>query len=616
MSDRNLIDKAIIAYYGMEDEIMSDEEFDTLFEKEYGTEVSPFEIYQKIYKGKGRERRLEKKMLSLKKANDEQELQYFIDKFYQQGADSIFITPKFDGLSALIKTDENSEVISATTRGNGRIGQDITYVISCIEQNLPPSELIQAEVCLKEENLAETENITGKKYNHSRNAAAGIVRMSNNKTSKAAKLLNIAFHFRNDMYGARTYSLQQNDGMAILVTNGEICNLEEELYDYKNEYEKLGLLTDGVVIVAQKDGNIMRDLGDNGKQTEYAFAWKFPSRTQQAYIADIVWQQGRTKKTPVAIFSPPVRFGGTSVSRCTLNNQDFIDNLDVAPGDIVEVALFNEVIPGIVSVVEKGDGVGNPVENTNEQTDIDKIVPFVRNFLDILDVYGVGKKFHEDYAKYILDNDLDIRPGMVSTFLSICENEDILRAFTGMDSKNSKRRKAVHESFVRSKESADEAQWLASLGIPFIGVKNASKMIQKQGGIITMLSALSDNPESLEMEGIGSKTLLPLIHHKEEVLSALSHIDFDDIDTVKDSSMTIKGSIVITGKLDVSRKDAEKILNDNGWVLASAVSSETVAVITPDASSGSSKLKKAKQKNITIIESESLSDALEKLSHI
>ena len=131
-----------------------------------------------------------------------------------------------------------------------------------------------------------------------------------------------------------------------------------------------------------------------------------------------------------------------------------------------------------------------------------------------------------------------------------------------------------------------------------------------------MLSTLSDNPEALEMEGIGSKTLLPLIHCKEEVLSALSNVDFDDIDTVKDSSMTIKGSIVITGKLDVGRKDAEKILNDNGWVLASAVSSETVAVITPDASSGSSKLKKAKQKNITIIESESLSDALEKLSHI
>lgn len=616
MSGKNLIDKAIIAYYGMEDEIMSDEEFDTLFEKEYGTEVSPFEIYQKIYKGKGRERRLEKKMLSLKKANDEQELQYFIDKFYQQGADSIFITPKFDGLSALIKTDENGEIVSAATRGNGRIGQDITYVLSCVEQDFPPSELIQAEVCLKEENLTEAENITGKKYNHARNAAAGIVRMSNNKTSRAAKLLDIAFHFRNDMYGARTYTLQKNDGRVILIKNGEIYNLEEDLYDYKNEYENLGLLTDGVVIVAQKDGNIMRNLGDNGKQTEYAFAWKFPSRTQQAYLADIVWQQGRTKKTPVAIFDPSVYFGGTSVSRCTLNNQDFIDNLGVAPGDIVEVALFNEVIPGIVSVVEKGDGVGKPVVNIDETTDLDSIIPFVRNFLDVLDVYGAGKKFHEDYAKYIIDNDLDIRSGMVSTFLSICDNENILRTFTGMDNENSKRRKAIHESFIRSKDSADEAQWLASLGIPFIGIKNASKLIQKQGGIINMLGILSDDPASLEMEGIGSKTLLPLVQHKEEVLSALSHINFDDIDTVKNSSMTAKGSIVITGKLDVSRKDAEKILNNNGWSLASAVSSETVAVITPDANSGSSKLKKAKQKNIVIIESESLSDALEKLSHI
>lgn len=98
MSDRDRINKAIIAYYGMEDAIMSDEEFDILFIKEYGDEVSPFEVYQNIYKGKGRERSLEQKMLSLKKANNKKELQDFISKFYFQGADSIFITPKFDGL--------------------------------------------------------------------------------------------------------------------------------------------------------------------------------------------------------------------------------------------------------------------------------------------------------------------------------------------------------------------------------------------------------------------------------------------------------------------------------------------------------------------------------------
>lgn len=615
MNNKERLDKAIIAYYGMEDTIMSDEEFDMLFEQEYGPDISPFEIYQKIYKGKGRERTLEKKMLSLKKANNDQELQYFIDKFYQQGADKIFITPKFDGLSALIKTDENGEVVSAITRGNGIVGQDITYVISCVGQQFPPSELIQAEVCLREEYLLEAENITGKEYNHARNAAAGIVRMSNNKTSKAAKLLDIAFHFTSDMYGARTYDLQKDNDKVVLVKNGEICNLEEELYDYKNEYEELGLLTDGVVIVAQKDGKIMRELGDNGKQTEYAFAWKFPSRTQQAYLADIIWQQGRTKKTPVAIFNPPVYFGGTSVSRCTLNNQDFIDNLGVSPGDIVEVALFNEVIPGIVSVIEKGDGIGNPVENVRE-TDIDNVIPFVRNFLNVLDVYGTGGKFHEDYAQYLLDNDLDIRSGMVLTFMNICDNEDILRSFTGMEKEDSKRRKALHESFIRSRQSADEAQWLSSLGVPFIGIKNASKLIQKQGGIVNMLDVLSDNPTKLEMEGIGAKTLAPLIQYKDEVLSALSYVDFDDVDTVEESSITAQGSVVITGKLDVSRKDAEKILNDNGWDLAGSVSSETVAVITPDASGGSSKLKKAREKNIAIIELQTIDQAIEKLADL
>lgn len=616
MNNKERIDNAIIAYYGMEDAIMSDEEFDILFNKEYGTDVSPFEIYQKIYKGKGRQRTLEKKMLSLKKANNEQELQYFIDKFYQLGANSIFITPKFDGLSALIKTDENGEIISAATRGNGSIGQDITYVISCVDQQFPQSALIQAEVCLKEEYLSEAEKITGKKYNHARNAAAGIVRMSNKNTSKAAKLLDIAFHFRNDMYGARTYVLHKDGHKVVLVKNGEVCNLEEELYDYKNEYEGLGLLTDGVVLVAQKDGKVMKELGDNGKQTEYAFAWKFPSRTQKAYLADIVWQQGRTKKTPVAIFDPPIYFGGTSVSRCTLNNQDFIDNLGISPGDIVEVALFNEVIPGVVSVIEKGDGIGNPVENINGETDIDNVIPFVRNFLDVLDVYGAGSKFHEDYAKYIIDNDLEIRPGMVSTFMDICNNEDILRTFTGMDKENSKRRKAIHEAFLRSQTSADEAQWLSSLGVPFIGTKNALKLIQKHGGITNVLDILSHNPKALEMEGIGTKTLSPLIQCKDEVLSALSYIDFNDVDTIEDSSITAQGSVVITGKLDVSRKDAEKILNDNGWNLASSVSSETVAVITSDTSSSSSKLKKAKEKNITIIEVQTIDKAIEQLADI
>lgn len=618
MNDRDRINKAIIAYYGMEDAIMSDEEFDTLFIKEYGDEISPFEVYQNIYKGRGRERSLEQKMLSLKKANNKKELQDFISKFYFQGADSIFITPKFDGLSVLIKTDDNGEVISAVTRGNGLVGHDITYAVSCIQQKLPQSSLVEAEICLREEHLLEAEKATGKKYNHVRNAASGIVRMSSNKTAQAARLLELAFHFRNDMYGARTYNLEEYDNEVILKRNGKVCNLEEELYDYKSEYEKIGLLTDGVVIVAQKNNSIMRDLGDNGKQPEYSFAWKFPSSTQIAYLADIIWQQGRTKKTPVAIFEPPVHFGGTKVSRCTLNNQEFIDNLNISPGDTVEVALFNEVIPGVVSVIEKGDGVSRPLGISSSNTTIENIVPFVRNFLEVLDVYGVGEKFYNDYAQHIINSNhsnLKIRPGMIQLFIDICNDPNVLQQFTGMQNKDSKKRKSIHESFIRSRNNVKEPQWLASLGIPFIGVKNATKIIQNKGGLENVLKTLNNNPEELKTNGIGDKTVQSLTQHKDEIIAALAYIPIDRL-TQREEDQFFQGTVVITGKLNVSRKEAEKILNINGWELSSSITNHSTALITDNIQGNSRKLKSAKQKEIPIIETTSIEDALEKLSKI
>ena len=194
------VDKALIDYYSMNDSSMSDEEFDTLFDKVYPGK-NPFDIYSQIFVGRGRRRELKKPMLSLAKATNINHLGSWLTDMKKSGYSYVTIVPKFDGAACLIETDSKGDVISAITRGDGKIGQDITYVVSNIphKEDLPKDSLIQTEVTLENDKLKEASKLStdngGKEYSSPRNVAAGLIRKTGENARKGAEMLSIHQHF-------------------------------------------------------------------------------------------------------------------------------------------------------------------------------------------------------------------------------------------------------------------------------------------------------------------------------------------------------------------------------------------------------------------------------------
>lgn len=616
------IDQAIIAYYGMEDPTMEDKEFDVLFEKVYGENESPYKIFQQLYSGSHRKRPLKKKMLSLSKVKSAEKLDSWMRKMKENNATHIVLAPKFDGLACLIETDNESKIISAITRGNGTIGEDITYIIGNIriDEKLSPNSLYQAEIMLPKENLKKASDLNRKikadsvkdeslkekilketpDYSHPRNAAAGLVRLTSKYTKESATLLKLAFHYSDNLYNSKKISIDT-----------PIEKIVEKIVSYHEEFKDDWFLNDGVVIFAYKEDILLDSLGDDGARPRWAVAWKFENVSKLAKIENIIWSKGRTKNTPIAIFSPPIDFDGVKVSRATLHNQDFIDELDIQVGDTVNLIRSNEVIPYVVSVHEKGENRYKVRDNSDSQT---IHLPITKHFFRTLDIYGAGHQFCVDFSnkskiKYSDDSE---RIAIIKMFNDIIKDKEILSSFTGMKNDNSKKKTSIHDEMISKINKATNEQLLACLGYQGIGIRK-SKIILKNIDDFNDLKNKLCSPEDLHSEGIKEKSLLPIVESKDEfdTICDIFLKVYEKKEQLNNSEDMTK--VVLTGKMDKPRKEIEKVLLDNNYELSSSVSKEIFALITNDMSSSSSKMTKARELNVKIIECHNLEDLIDLL---
>ena len=545
---------------------------------------------------------------------------------------------KIDGLSMSIRY-ENGKLTLAETRGDGLIGEDVTSnalvipdVVRSISSEFNSLE-VRGEVYMSHEDFDKTNRIQeahGKKtFANPRNCAAGTLRQLDSGMVRERGLSMFIFNIqRSDpQIASHSEGLEKMKALKMAVVPSTVCVTDDEILAQIDAIgESRGSLPydiDGAVIkidqIAYRD-----DFPAGSKYSSGHIAYKYPPEEKEAVIKDIELSVGMTGRVnPTAVFSE-VRLCGTTVSRATLHNQDFIDNLGIGIGRTVLVYKSGEIIPKIRSVVASknpADSVtfkipdvcpvcGGKVIREPDTADMictnddcpAKLERRIINFVgrDAMDIKGFG----EEYIRTLIENGYlhDIADIYL---LKDYRQELIEKGLIGKEKGTDNVLNAIEGS-----KSNEPFRLLTGLSIPNVG-KTSSKTIMKAfNSIDDLMHARVD--QLVEVQDVGETTAL-CIHdffHKDSNIRLLERLKeyglTFDMEDVESSSELAGQTYVITGSLEkfANRDAMVAFIESHGGSVSGSVSKKTFALINNDIASNSGKNKKAKELGIPIITEE------------
>jgi len=540
--------------------------------------------------------------------------------------------PKIDGLS-LNLTYKNGNLVTAATRGDGKIGENVTKNIKNIK-NIPIKlkgkypELIEVrgEIFLTKSDFQtinsglENQN----KFSNPRNAAAGSLRQLDYNISRARPLKFLAhgigksskdfIQFDNFYKNLETFGIVRN---VLNLKTSDLKLIYEFYRQVDNKRSSLDYDIDGLVVKLNNLSDQKR-LGIVGKNPRWSLALKFSAEKAKTLIKDIDFQVGRTGSiTPVARLES-VNIGGVIISNATLHNFDEIRKKNIQIGDMVEIQRAGDVIPQVLRVIKKNNNKiknikppkkcpvcgGETYKEKNEAVlrctntygcyaqKISQIIHFISK--KALNIDGFGEKQAKQFY------DLNIISNIVDIF-SLEKNKNIIENLDGWGDLSYMN---LVSSIEKSKTISLD-KFIYSLGIRFIGEINAEILAKELKNINNFIS-LSDNTSALaNIDGLGPKALSSIIeyvNHNENILliKKLSKI-LDIQDKIISSSKNFFNgkSVVFTGTLNsISRDEAKYLAKEVGAKILSSVTKNTDYVIVGD--KAGSKEKKAKELNINI----------------
>ena len=545
---------------------------------------------------------------------------------------------KIDGLSMSIRY-ENGKLTLAETRGDGLVGEDVTSnalvipdVVRSISSEFNSLE-VRGEVYMSHEDFDKTNRIQeahGKKtFANPRNCAAGTLRQLDSGMVRERGLSMFIFNIqRSDpQIASHSEGLEKMKALKMAVVPSAVCVTDDEILAQIDAIgESRGSLPydiDGAVIkidqIAYRD-----DFPAGSKYSSGHIAYKYPPEEKEAVIKDIELSVGMTGRVnPTAVFSE-VRLCGTTVSRATLHNQDFIDNLGIGIGRTVLVYKSGEIIPKIRSVVASknpADSVtfkipdvcpvcGGKVVREPDTADMictnddcpSKLERRIINFVgrDAMDIKGFG----EEYIRTLIENGYlhDIADIYL---LKDYRQELIEKGLIGKEKGTDNVLNAIEGS-----KSNEPFRLLTGLSIPNVG-KTSSKTIMKAfNSIDDLMHARVD--QLVEVQDVGETTAL-CIHdffHKDSNIRLLERLKeyglTFDMEVVESSSELAGQTYVITGSLEkfANRDAMVAFIESHGGSVSGSVSKKTFALINNDIASNSGKNKKAKELGIPIITEE------------
>ncbi len=645
---RDTLNYHIYKYYVENTNEISDYDYDMLMRELQGIETeypelvtadSPTHRVGGSAEGQFEEVRHEVRMESLQDAFSEDELRDFDRRVKEVCPDATYVVePKIDGLSVSLEYRDGVLTVGST-RGDGDVGENVTANLRTVRsiplrimKELPLIE-VRGEVYMPRETfarLAEKQDMNGEKpFKNPRNAAAGSLRQKNPKITAERQLDIFCFNIQRLEGEEMTSHRQSLDyikelGFRTVPFYTEVSSIDDAIAEIRrigSVRNTLPFDIDGAVIKVN-DFSHRRMLGSTAKFPKWAAAFKYPPEEKETTLIDVEVNVGRTGVlTPTGVFEP-VTLAGTTVSRATLHNEDFINEKQLGIGDRCVISKAGDIIPEVVRVVShSGNGIyrlpdvcpscGSRTVREEGESAVRCINPecpaqLLRNLIhfctrDAMDIEGMGEAVLETF----------VEKGLVSSTPDIFNlNPDEIADIERMGKKSA-------ENLISAAEKAkqnDLYRLVYALGIRHIGQKAAKLLCDKFGDMESIMNASVE--EIASIDGFG-------------LIMAQSVYDFmqregthDIIGRLRDAGVNMKSlrevtdkrfegmTFVLTGALSrFTRNEASAIIEEFGGKTSSSVSKKTSVVLAGE--DAGSKLRKATELGVRIISEDEFAAMIE-----
>lgn len=570
------------------------------------------------------------RMESLQDAFSKEEIFDFDRRVKENVSDVHYVVePKIDGLSVSLEY-VNGEFFRGSTRGDGNVGEDVSGNLRVIH-NIPlklnhalPYIEVRGEVYMPKKSfdrVVDRQLINDEKpFKNPRNAAAGSLRQKDSEVAATRGLDIFVFNIQQIEGKELTSHKESLDYLKELGFN--TIPYYERVDDIETAFEKvlqigekrgeLEFDIDGAVIKVD-DFSEREQLGSTAKFPKWAVAFKYPPEEKQTEILDIEITVGRTGKlTPTAVLSP-VHLAGTTVSRATLHNQDFINEKGVNIGDIVTVRKAGDIIPEVLCVNEKRSNgsfvypercpsCNEKVVREEGESDIRCINPecpaqLLRNLIhycsrDAMDIEGLGPSIIETF----------VNEGMIKTVTDIYRlDKEKIASLDGFQQTSANN---IIESVENSKNN-DLSKLIFAFGIRHIGAKAAKLLSDEFKNIDNLMNASLEAISDIDGFGdIMAKSAFDFFQSEStrELIADLKSFGVNtESKTVINDNRFEGMTFVLTGTLPTyKRSEASKIIESFGGKTSSSVSKRTSYVLSGESSG--SKLDKANQLGIPVID--------------
>lgn len=617
-------------YYVLDNPVVTDAKYDELYrkledmERETGVVLpdSPtLRVGGEVLKGFEQHTHL-KRLYSLDKAQSYEELADWFEKIKKQFPEAVFtVEYKYDGLTINL-TYENGNLVLASTRGNGIVGEVVTSQVKTIK-NIPLSIDYKGKIEIQGEGIMKLSAM--EKFNklhpdeqlkNARNGVAGAIRNLDPKVTAQRNLTlvlySIGYNEGLDLNG-------QDDVVEFLKANKFQTNgfykkadsfekIKQFISQIERERTSLDFLIDGAVIKVEQN-YIREELGYTSKFPKWAIAYKFEADQAVTTLREVVWQVGRTGKlTPIGKMDP-VELCGATIQRATLNNFGDITRKDLKTGSKVIVRRSNDVIPEVMSVVEHTPDSKDILKPEFCPSCASRLTEFGAN-LFCVNSLNCKPQIVQKFVHYCSKNACDIEgisDKTAEAFYSVLGLRSVAELYTITQEDLSKldkfKEKKINNtlSAIEKSKNVTLEKFIFALGIENVGQKTAADLAEKYGSIEKLSQASVEELSQIRDIGqIVAESIREYFLNNDNVkmLETLKNLGINPTYQKKTGKLSGR-KVVLTGSLSkFSRSEASEILREMGAEVQSSVGKSTDLVVVGE--NAGSKLEKAKSLNIEI----------------
>lgn len=633
----NILNNASRSYYQKNESLVSDFEYDKLYDElmklEEDTGVilanSPtqnvgYTVLSNLTKVKHDE-----KILSLDKTKEPEKLKSWLEN--QEGV----LSWKLDGLTIVLKYN-NGELVQAITRGNGEVGEDITHNAK-VFKNIPLKISYKDELIIRGEGIisySDFERINeeldeNESYKNPRNLCSGTVRQLNSEITSKRNVMFYAFTvfkaFGVDFDDKKSNQLLWLKTLGFDVVYNKIVNSDniiDSVYEFENKIPENDFASDGLVLTYNSI-SYSSSLGTTAKFPKDSIAFKWKDETAETILREIEWNTSRTGLiNPIAVFDS-VELEGTTVNRASVHNVSILEDLKLGIGDTIKVYKANMIIPQIAENITKSGNCEIPKNCPvcNGETEIRSIrdgkalyctnpncsaqrIRSLSHFVsrDAMNIEGLSE---ETIKKFV-------EKGFISDYTDIYSLYKYADDIKNMEGFGEKSYNNLIESIEKSKNT-ELPNFIYALGINHVGLSNAKLLCKNINYDINKIFEVSQD-ELINIDGFGDIIAHSIVSYfadnknRELLNKILKIVSFNTVEISEETeNSNINGkTFVITGDLNnfTNRKELQNKIESLGGKVTGSVTKKTNYLINNDILSESSKNKKAKELGIPIITEE------------